>query len=121
MDLNWVLAKIVMSVHFVLVVWIFLLPWISYSRRWLLLSIVLNVVLLTIWYLFGTCPLNYIENYLLGNKKTDQNGQAKNNFIYVLSPLFGKYGDKVMYYLFSIVPLTNVIVACCKLRPVKSK
>jgi hypothetical protein len=109
---KWWLAKIVMIFHFCLVVWIFALPWISFEFKWLLVSIWLNTWLLTIWYISGTCPLNKLENYLLSKTHTDQNGLPKNNFIYALAPIFG---EQTMYYLFSVIPLFGVTLACYKL------
>jgi len=112
---KWWLAKCIMVFHFCLVVWIFALPWISFDLQWLLVSIWLNTALLTAWCISGTCPLNQLENYLLSNKHTDQNGLPKNNFIYILAPIFGDYGEKIMYYLFSVIPIIGVTLACYKL------
>ncbi len=61
------------------------------------------------------CPLNYLENYLLGKTDIDQNGQPKNNFIYAASHLLGERGDKIIYYGFSILPLARVSIACYKI------
>jgi hypothetical protein len=113
--LKWVAAKMVMIVHFVGVFLIFVCPWILYSPSWLLLTIFLNTALLTSWYMVGTCPLNYLENYLLDKKDVDQNGQPKNNFIYAISYLLGEHGDKIMYHGFSILPLACVSIACYKI------
>jgi hypothetical protein len=114
-SIKWWLAKFIMIFHFCLVVWIFALPWISFELQWLLISILSNVALLTIWYISGTCPLNKLENYLLSNKHKDHNGLPKNNFIYVLAPIFGRHGEQIIYYLFSTIPLIGVTVACYRL------
>lgn len=112
---KWVLAKLVMVFHFVFVSGIFGLPFFASGHIWLLVSILLNVVLLTLWYMVGTCPLNFVENYLLEKTHTDQNGQPKNNFIYALSSMLGEHGDKILYHGFSVFPLVCVSVACYKL------
>jgi hypothetical protein len=76
---------------------------------------VLNTTLLTVWYISGTCPLNKLENYLSSNTHTDHNGLPKNNFIYILAPIFGDHGEEIIYYIFSLIPLFGVYVACYKL------
>ena len=110
----WI-GKFVMVFHFCLVVWIFSLALISFETQWLLISILLNTTVLTMWYIFGTCPLNKLENYLSSNTHTDHNGLPKNNFIYILAPIFGDHGEEIIYYIFSLIPLFGVYVACYKL------
>jgi hypothetical protein len=110
----WI-GKFVMVFHFCLVVWIFSLALISFETQWLLISIVLNTTVLTMWYIFGTCPLNKLENYLSSNTQTDHNGLPKNNFIYILAPIFGDHGEEIIYHIFSLIPLFGVYVACYKL------
>ena len=110
----WI-GKFVMVFHFCLVVWIFSLALISFETQWLLISILLNTTVLTVWYIFGTCPLNKLENYLSSNTQTDHNGLPKNNFIYILAPIFGDRGEEIIYHIFSLIPLFGVYVACYKL------
>jgi len=65
--------------------------------------ILLNVVVLTQWYLIGECFLNKIENYFLERKdKITNDLSSKSIFGYYLEMVLG---EKNTVYIGSLIPL----------------
>jgi hypothetical protein len=111
------LGTFVKIFHLILTLGVWYVVLFSNNPLYLSLTIMFNVLIILQWFLFGSCTLNFVENYLNGDEKKDDNGREKSYFVESL----GAYiGEKTVYYSLTFVPVFLIGVSLYKLNTLKT-
>jgi hypothetical protein len=109
------LGFFIQLVHWALVFVLNVPVFFTHNTNLLLLIIYLNAVVLTCWYLFGTCVLTSIENFLTQKQiQTYQNGLEVSEVATLLVRLLPVDLSKI-YYITSCFPLLVITIGIWKL------
>lgn len=77
---------------------------------YLLCIIILNIIVVVGWYLYGYCIFTDIENALVSNKNEEKN---KKSFIIVaIEQLFPSINEKYIHNFISIIPFVSTLICC---------
>ena len=86
------------------------------NKNLLLLIILINIFVVTGWYLYGYCFFTDIENALHINNNIKNNSDENKSFITII---FQKYfpfiSDNNLHILLSIIPFLSTFICCIKL------
>jgi hypothetical protein len=101
--LKLLLGYIIITFHVVLNLMMYILCYTTTNIYILLAIIIINVFILTQWFLLGNCILNSIENILLSNDDSTYEMKEKES---MFVSFLGKYfGERNVYVFFSLIPL----------------
>jgi hypothetical protein len=106
------LEYILLLVHFIIIIILLFLPYFTKNIYLLLTLIVVYNIILTQYYLLGSCFLNKIENKLLKTQNLSNEGREKSVFSYHIEKLIG---EKNTHIFLSLIPLINTIYIYIKL------
>ena len=99
----YLFGYIIIFLHLIFSLFMIFVPFLTNNVYILITMILLNVVVLTQWYLIGECFLNKIENYFLERKdKITNDLSSKSIFGYYLEMVLG---EKNTVYIGSLIPL----------------
>jgi hypothetical protein len=84
---------------------------------YLLLIIILNILIVTGWYLYGYCFCTDIENGLSNNEKNkEKNKENTKSFITLaIEKQFSFIDEKYIHNLISTVPFISTVMCCFSL------
>jgi hypothetical protein len=97
----------------------------------LLIIILLNIFIVTGWYIYGYCFCNDIENHLTKNKTTEtaEKENTKKSFVTILfEKIFPFIDENYIHNLLSVIPFFSTIICCftlynnfykCRIRKLK--
>ena len=106
------LKYIFLFVHFVIIIILLFLPYFTNNLYILLTLILVYNLILTQYYLLGSCFLNKIENKLFKKNNISKEGRVKSIFT---NPVEKILGEKNAHIFLSLLPLLNTIYIYIKL------
>ena len=99
--------------HQILALFIYFFVFFSNNREILMFIILLNMITVIQWYVFGNCVLTPIENMLEDNNFVYEDGTQQSFMVYYPSLIFGK---DFMFYFFSFMPFVTTSVALYRIN-----
>jgi hypothetical protein len=117
--LQRVLGYCIIIIHLLFTLFMILTPYITNNVYILLAIIIINVFILTQWFLYGTCFLNKIENGVLEiDNSTYENGTDRSSLLYFFEKCFG---ERNAYIIVSLIPVITSTYAAYKIIKVLHK
>jgi hypothetical protein len=127
--LNLILLYLVYVFHIFIMSLITIGPIFLKNKNVLLLIILINIFVVTGWYLYGYCFFTDIENALLYKNNhtnhtnhTNNNSEENKSFItIILQKYFPFISDKNLHIILSIIPFLSTFICCIKLYKKNNK
>ena len=110
---QWV-GRVIQGIHLVYCILVIVLPYVVTDLFWLCVLVVNNTGILLLWYLWGGCFMNDIENWFLG-KGADEKSFLSDWMNYLL----GENGGKHLMAGYSCIPAINTGVCMWKIYGLK--
>jgi hypothetical protein len=121
LNLNLLLSKLIKCIHIYFILFAFVGPYVYNDHKTLLFLIFLYIFIMTQWYLFNRCLLTDIEYKLEGKKITKYADGSSKNFIVDLLEKNLYINEKILFYIFVLMPLINNIITIIKLNTLFNK
>ena len=121
---QWI-GRVIQGIHLVYCILVIVLPHVVTDLFWLCILVVNNALILLLWYLWGGCFVNDIENWFLGKGKYGVEGldgsvsDEKSFMIQWLIQLFGDKTGEYLTVLCSCIPAINTAVCMWKIYGLK--
>ena len=110
---QWI-GRVIQGIHLVYCILVILLPYMVTDLFWLCLLVVNNAGILLLWYLWGGCFVNDIENWFLGK------GSDEKSFLFDwMNYLLGENGGNYLMIGCSCIPAINTAVCMWKIYGLK--
>ena len=109
-----ILLQLLYIIHVITFSCMFVGPLLVTSTEALICIILLNVVIVTQWYIFDDCLLTPIENNIGGEEFKYESGINKSFITVFFQNTFGM-NDKVAFYFLSSIPLLSTIICLIKI------
>jgi hypothetical protein len=110
---QWI-GRVIQGIHLVYCILVIVLPYMVTDLVWLCWLVVNNTVILLLWYLWGGCFMNDIENWFLGK------GSDEKSFLFDwMNYLLGENGGNYLMIGSSCFPAINTAVCMWKIYGLK--
>ena len=110
---KYILEKLIKIVHVVMIFIVLIGPFITKNITYLSLIIIYNIIVATLWYVFGHCCCNTIENKL----NTESNNSNNNSFIVdFIKNILNDHNGEIAEYITTFIPLISVIVCLYRIK-----
>lgn len=113
--INIILSYLIKIIHLSYVIISLIGPYIFKSIPILLLFVGLYILTIAQWYIFNKCLLTDIEDKLLNNKTALYKDGTKKSFMILFLERNLNINEKVLYYIFVLIPVINCIVCLVKI------
>lgn len=112
--INIILLNLIYLIHIFIVFLVVIGPFLITNIFYLLLIIILNIIIVTGWYLYGYCFCTDIENGLSNNTiKNKKNKEETKSFIIIaIEKQFSFIDEKYIHNLISTVPFISTLICC---------
>lgn len=117
---KYILEKIIKIIHIVMIFIVVVGPFITKNITYLSLIILYNITIVTLWYVFGHCCCNTIENKL--NVKSGNNSNKDKSFIIeFMKKILNDSNSHLTEDITSFIPLLSVLVCLYKIKKLCKK
>ena len=113
MKISRFIGHIIQFIHFIYVIIITIIPYITNDVLLLTIIIINNIGIMLSWYLFGRCVLTDIENYFLHIKDVKIDFMSN-----IVISYFGEKSKNILFVLYTI-PFINTCLCLYKINSQK--